>query len=71
MNTKNYKEIGRMNRKWLKPLIDEDVYNLFCNKQTNYFERKSKTYFKVIDNKTKRVKLFNKKQFLKDCGVGE
>ena len=63
-NQKNYKGIAKINKKHRKWFANEEVYALFCEAQSDYFEREqgyiwSKEHWLV----------FNRKQFLKECGV--
>ena len=74
MNSRDYKEIARINKE-IYQLAEKihrhnatDVLRLLFNKQADYFEREEKSKYKlqaVYDN----FKKFNREQFLKDAGV--
>jgi len=75
MNQKDYKEIGKIIRKWSEyspcyspKSICEDI----SKDLANYFERESKeniNKFSQLDSNCPSP--FNREQFLKDCGVNE
>ena len=62
MKQKDYKAISKIIRK-RRLLISKEDYKDMTNDFANYFEKIS------LYQKDKFVKEFNRKQFLKDCGV--
>ena len=72
MNTKDYKEIANI-LFYFKSYISIETHSLICNKFADCFEREGKTEWeKEHPNDIfipSRVRTFNKKQFLKDCGI--
>ena len=67
MNTNDYKAISEMNKRWLKPFVHANVYEVYCTKQADYFDTAERIKYGVHRENYK----FNRKQFLKDCGVEE
>ncbi len=78
MNQKEIKEIARIIKSWFNPplanKLDKENFEGFVNDLASHFEREDNRKFTEIDgmgNVKHLKKLFNKKQFLKDCGCLE
>ena len=70
MNQKDYKEIARIIKDSTVNFINKATINVITHRLADYFERKDrKNKGRPISKKKFYFDDFNKKQFLKDCGV--
>ena len=79
MNEKDYKSIAEITKEFVKPNIDKLVYKTYVNFLADYFEKEGNCIECRHDFEThqdnaliscdKYKNYFNRKQFLKDCGV--
>ncbi len=69
MNQKDYKEIAKIfkedNISW-RNKHEKNTYHRLANNLADYFEKEDNKFNEGI-----KFRDFNKKQFLKDCGVEE
>ena len=66
---KDYKEIAKINKEHYFCFRDMRQYKIFCNNQADYFEKESENKEMTIVAPQRCKDVFNRKQFLKDCGV--
>lgn len=65
MQKKDYEELAKINKKFMNCFVSYKEYCFFCKAQSDYFEKED---WNCINTKEEKD-IFNRKQFLKDCGV--
>ncbi len=80
MNQKDYLEIAKiikLDKRAILTASGKDLMHHFCIRLANYFEKEANKHIESFKGRRttktyqaiKRENTFNKKQFLKDCGV--